>query len=182
MARDGRAAVALTRRGGGGKGSRGGRVAGMVRVGLRLWRQAVVLVACAMAACTPLYVNHGYAPTDPDLAAVVVGQTTRDQLPDLIGRPSSSGVLSNAGWYYVQSRWQTYAYKAPVEVERQVIAISFTDAGVVENVERFGLQDGQVVALSRRVTETNIKGISLVKQLLGNIGRVSATQLTGSGG
>ena len=86
-------------------------------------------------------------------------------------------MLSNAGWYYVQSRWQSYAYKAPVEVDRQVIAISFSDAGVVENVERFGLQDGQVVALSRRVTESNIKGISLVKQLLSNFGRISAAQV-----
>ena len=177
MARDGRAAVALTRRGGGGKGSRGGRVAGMATVGLRLRQLAFVLVAAAFTACTPLYVNHGYAPTELDLAAVVVGQTTREQLPDLIGRPSSSGVLSNAGWYYVQNRWQSYAYKAPVEVDRQVIAISFSDAGVVENVERFGLQDGQVVALSRRVTESNIKGISLVKQLLSNFGRISAAQV-----
>lgn len=178
MARDGRAVVGPQGTGGGGEGSRGDSVTGRTNVGVRLRQLAFVLVAAALAACTPLYVNHGYAPTELDLAAVVVGQTTRDDLPDLIGRPSSSGVLSNSGWYYVQSRWQSYAYKAPVEVDRQVIAISFSDAGVVENVERFGLQDGQVVALSRRVTESNIKGISLVKQLLSNFGRVSAAQLT----
>lgn len=177
MARDGRAVVRHKGSVGGDEGSRGDSVAGRTTVGVQLRRLALLLVAAAVAACTPLYVNHGYAPTELDLAAVMVGQTTRDDLPDLIGRPASSGVLSNSGWYYVQSRWRTSAYKAPVEIDRQVIAISFSDTGVVENVERFALQDGQVVALSRRVTESNIKGISLVKQLLSNVGRISAAQL-----
>ena len=152
-------------------------MAGMFGVSLRPGRVALAVLLLAVAACTQLSVNHGYAPTDLDLAAVVVGQTTRDELPELIGRPSSAGVLSNSGWYYVQSRWQTFAYKAPVEVDRQVIAISFSEAGVVENIERFGLQDGQVIALSRRITESNIKGISLIKQLLSNVGRISADDL-----
>ena len=132
----------------------------------------------ALAACTALYDNHGYAPTDDDLQQVKVGTTTKADLPDLIGRPSSSGVLSESGWYYVQSRWENYAWKAPKEIERQVIAISFAADGVVSNVERFGLQEGRVVPLQRRVTESNIKGISIIKQLLGNIGRVTAEQIT----
>jgi hypothetical protein len=40
----------------------------------------------------------------------------------------------------------------------------------VSNVERFGLADGRVVPLSRRVTETNIQGSGLIRQLLGNLG------------
>jgi hypothetical protein len=47
----------------------------------------------------------------------------------------------------------------------------------VSNVERFGLEDGQVVALSRRVTETNIKGVSFIRQLMGNFGRLTTDQL-----
>ncbi|MCB1399310.1 MAG: outer membrane protein assembly factor BamE, partial [Rhodobacteraceae bacterium] len=60
---------------------------------------------------------------------------------------------------------------------RQVVAVSFTEAGLVSNVERFGLQDGQVVVLSRRVTESNIRSLGLVRQLMGSLGRVSAGQL-----
>jgi hypothetical protein len=57
------------------------------------------------------------------------------------------------------------------------VAVSFTEAGLVSNVERFGLQDGQVVVLSRRVTESNIRSLGLVRQLMGSLGRVSAGQL-----
>jgi len=58
-----------------------------------------------------------------------------------------------------------------------VVAISFNQAGVVENVERFGLEDGRVIVLSRRVTEANVKGISFLRQLFGSLGRLSAGDL-----
>ena len=135
------------------------------------------LLLLAVSACTSLYSIHGYAPLDSDLAQIIPGQTTREQVAELVGRPASSGILASSGWYYVSSRWKDYAYRAPQEIAREVVAISFSEAGVVQNVERYGLQDGQVVALSRRVTESNIKGISFIKQLLSNFGRVSAGQI-----
>jgi len=129
------------------------------------------------AACAPVYRNHGYIPTDEDLAQVRVGNSTREDVAASIGRPSSAGVLEGSGWYYVGSRWKHLGARAPEEIDRQVVAISFDGKGVVRNVERFGLEQGRVVTLSRRVTETNIRGIGLVRQLLGSIGRVSADQL-----
>lgn len=133
--------------------------------------------ALLVAGCTTLYRNHGYVPTEEDLAKVSVGKSTRDQVAEAVGKPTSMGVLEGGDWYYVGSRWRYYGALAPKEVDRQVVAISFDKQGVVENVERFGLERGEVVVLSRRVTKTNIKGIGLVTQLLGSVGRVNAGQL-----
>lgn len=144
---------------------------------MRQAARAMVLAAgFALAACQPLYQNHGFVPTDEDLAKVQVGKTTRDQLDDTIGRPSSSGVLAGSGWYYVQSRWRTIGAFAPKEIDRQVVAVSFDPKGVVTNVQRFGLDHGNVVTLSSRVTESNIKGVGVVRQLLGSFGRMNAGQ------
>jgi outer membrane protein assembly factor BamE (lipoprotein component of BamABCDE complex) len=60
-----------------------------------------------------------------------------------------------------------------------VLAVTFNEAGTVENIARYGLEDGKVVQISRRVTETNIKGISLIGQLLGNFGRIRAEDIAG---
>ena len=135
------------------------------------------LLAVVVAACQPLYRDHGYAPTDAELAVIVVGKDTRETVTTAVGRPSASGVLNDGEWYYVQSRYRQRGVRAPQEVERQVVVISFSEGGTVSNIERFGLEDGQVVALSRRVTETNIKGVSFIGQLLGNFGRLTADQL-----
>jgi hypothetical protein len=44
-------------------------------------------------------------------------------------------------------------------------------------VERFGLERGNVVAFSRRVTESNVQGISFLRQLFGSLGRFNAADL-----
>lgn len=131
----------------------------------------------AVAACSNIDRKHGYVPPDEDLQQIVVGVDTVETVGDLIGRPSTSGILSDSGWYYVESQFRVYGIRESTEIDRQVVAISFDDKGVVENVERFGLEDGKVIAISRRVTDSNIKGITFIRQLFGSVGNFAAEQL-----
>lgn len=140
-------------------------------------RQFLILAVLAIAACAPVYRNHGYVPPELDLAQVVVGQTTMDELPALIGRPTAQGLLTGSGWYYVGSRWKHYGPYEPEEVTRQVVAVTFTPAGVVSNVERFGQERGRIVLLSRRVTDSGITEISMIRQLLNSLGNLTAGDL-----
>lgn len=136
------------------------------------------LCLLTMTACAPVFRNHGYAPTDIELEQVQVGADTRETVAELVGRPSAAGLLNDTGWYYVQSRWRHFGAREPREIDRQVVAITFTEAGVVENVERFGLEQGRVVPLSRRVTDSNIKGVSFIRQLFSSLGQLRAENLT----
>jgi outer membrane protein assembly factor BamE (lipoprotein component of BamABCDE complex) len=70
-------------------------------------------------------------------------------------------------------------FMAPRETEREVVAVSFDSNGVVQNVERFGLERGNVVTLDRRVTSSPISDKSFIRQLLGNIGRFNPAALAG---
>ena len=145
----------------------------------RLGRIALIAVL-GLGACTPQYRNHGYMPTDTDLATIAVGVDTRASVIAAIGAPTAGGVLDPSGYYYVESRFRHLGPLAPQEIERQVLAISFDAAGVMTNVERFGLQDGRVVTLSRRVTDDNVRDTTFIRQLLGNIGNFDPTALIGS--
>lgn len=145
--------------------------------GLRLGLLGAVMVV--LAACSTLYRNHGYVPTDDDLATLEVGVDTRETVTEKVGRPTASGLLNDQGWYYVQSRWSYRGAFEPKEVDRQVVAITFAESGSVANIERFGLERGKVVPLSRRVTETNVKGLGLIRQLLGSFGRIAPGVVTG---
>ncbi len=141
--------------------------AGMMR---RLVAMLGVFGLVAIAACTPVFTNSGYVPTDAELAAITPGTDTRDTVAAAVGRPSTSGVLNDQGWYFVQSRWKEYGPRARQEVNREVVAVSFDEAGVVTNIERFGLDQGRVVVLSRRVTSNSVQSSGFLRQLLGNIG------------
>lgn len=134
----------------------------------------LVLVLAVATACSPIYRNHGYVPAEDELALLSVGEDTRDSVEVAVGRPSAAGLLNDEGWYYVQSRYRQVGPRAAQEIERQLVAISFDEGGTVTNIERFGLEDGRVVTLSRRVTDTNIKGANLIRQILSNFGRFRA--------
>lgn len=153
-----------------------------VSVGARGMRAVVAALAVVLVVgCTPVFRNHGYAPTDADLALLEVGRDTRETVMAAVGPPSATGLLTADAWYYVQSRFRHFGPREPEEIDRQVVAISFAEDGRIANIERFGLEQGRVVSLSRRVTESNIRGVTLIRQLLGNIGRVDAGQLIGNG-
>ena len=134
----------------------------------------IVIVAVAivsLSACVARYRNHGYVPSQEELAEIVVGIDTRDSVIEAVGPPSSLGVLNESGFYYVSSRVRFYGPTAPKTVDRQLVAISFSNSGVVQNIERFGLEDGNVIAFERRVTDSSVQNQTFLRQLLGNLGR-----------
>jgi len=143
------------------------------RIGLGLCVAALSL----LMACSNITRSHGYVPSNSDLDAIIVGVDTKETVADAVGRPTTAGILANGGWYYVASEFSAYGIQERREISREVVAISFDEQGVVENIERFGLEDGKVVAISRRVTDSNIKGVSFLRQLFGSIGNFAADQL-----
>jgi outer membrane protein assembly factor BamE (lipoprotein component of BamABCDE complex) len=138
-----------------------------------------LVAAVGLAACSPIYRNHGYVPAEDELALVEVGVDSRETVAEKIGRPSASGLLNDDGWFYVQSRYKQVGPREPVEIDRQVLVLNFNEAGIVQNIGRFGLEDGRVVEISRRVTETNIKGVGFIRQLLSSFGRLRAEDIAG---
>ena len=128
----------------------------------------------ATTACVTLDDKHGYVPEDSALGDVVVGRDTRDTVALIIGRPGTTGLVDESGWFYVRSDYERFLWREPVETNREVVSVSFTEAGVVSNIERFGLEDGQVVVLNRRVTDSNIQGVSFLRQLFANFGNFNA--------
>lgn len=133
-------------------------------------KAGLVVLICAIAACTSIYRKHGYIPPQEALDSVIVGVDTVETVEASVGRPSGQGLLKDGDWFFVESRWKHRGYHKPEEIDRQVVAIRFDDRGVVSNVERFGLENGRVVALSRRVTDSNIQGVGFLSQMLGSFG------------
>ncbi len=131
----------------------------------------ILPVALAFApSCSSLEDSHGYVPEARLVADVQVGVDTKETAARILGRPGVEGIVDEGGWYYVRSDYERRLWRAPAEMNREVLAVSFADDGVVSNVERFGLEDGRVVALERRVTDSNTQGISFLRQLFSNFG------------
>lgn len=138
-------------------------------------------ILAGSVACTPIVRNHGYIPLQEDLSQIQIGVDTRETIVASVGPPTAGGVLDGSGFYYVSSKFRHFGAFEPEETDRQVLAITFNEAGVVSNIERFGLEDGRVVVLSRRVTDNGVRDSTFIRQLLGSIGRFNAGDFLGEG-
>lgn len=138
---------------------------------------AMLCMIGVVSACAASYRNHGYMPNQEDLANLVVGVDTRATVDDVIGAPSASGLLSEGDYYYVRSRVKEFGLYRPEVVERNVLAISFNEDDTIANIETFSLADGNIVPLTRRVTDSSVIGKGFLRQLLGNIGNIDPSQI-----
>lgn len=137
------------------------------RVGMgRTTLLAVTLVV--LGGCATMVDNYGYVPTTLQLEDISVGQDTQQTVAEKVGAPPLDDFRRDNVWYYVASRYETFGPYAPKETERQVVVIRFSDGGSVSNVERYGLEGGQVVTLSRRITEQAVPDIGFLRGLFQN--------------
>jgi outer membrane protein assembly factor BamE (lipoprotein component of BamABCDE complex) len=143
-------------------------------------RAAVLVLAAVLGAaapgCSPVIENHGYAPDEALLTDIAVGQDTRGSVQRKIGRPSSTGVFSDTGWYYVSTTIKRHMYHAPKVIDRRVVAIEFDQNDIVTAMNEYGLEDGRVIDLQTRTTPTHGRKLTILQQLLGNIGRFSGDE------
>jgi len=136
-----------------------------------------LILCCALAsACTPTVEVHGYVPKQADIARIKPGDDSAT-VEKVLGRPSSSGVLRDSAWYYVQSVVENYTYHAPKVIDRTVLAVNFTKSGTVQDIKRYGLEDGKVINLESRTTNTGGRELGVLEQLFGNILNLDAEQL-----
>ncbi len=149
----------------------------MFGVHFRMGKALALLCFFTTASCSATYQNHGYVPSENDLAELVVGVDSRATVDDVIGPPSASGVLNGGDYYYIRSRVRTFGMFRPEVIERNVLAISFDESETIANIESFSLADGNIVPLSRRVTDSPVISNGFLRQLLGNIGNIDPSNL-----
>lgn len=133
----------------------------------------------ALPACDPITAQRGNLPSEERLAQIQVGVSTKDNVTRLLGTPSSTGTFDPNAWYYISHKTEQYAWFDPATVEQDVYIVTFNDKGVVKEVRKRGLDDGQQVTPVARATPSPGRELSFFEQLIGNLGRFNPTGVQG---
>ncbi|GAD54891.1 MAG: outer membrane protein assembly factor BamE (lipoprotein component of BamABCDE complex) [Limimaricola cinnabarinus] len=149
---------------------------GRDRIGRGIRRGAALAGLAGLVACSPTERYHGYVPGEAVLDTISLGEN-REAVIQKAGQPTTLGAIGENDLYYVRSVFRHYGFFAPEEVSREVVAISFSPAGAVSNLERFDLSDGRIVPLTRRVTEDSVENGAFLRQLAGAAGNFDPSAL-----
>jgi outer membrane protein assembly factor BamE (lipoprotein component of BamABCDE complex) len=129
------------------------------------------LVALSLAACAPAVNTRGNLVEDQRLSRLAVGQTTAQEVANLLGTPTTVATFDERTWYYIGQRTEQRAFFDPNIVERRILKIRFDRAGVIESVEEYGPDDALEVELVERETPSLGRRMSFLEQMIGNLGR-----------
>ncbi len=135
-----------------------------------------LLTAVALTACAATRQMHGYMPSAADVARLQPGVDTRATVEETLGLPTSTGLLRDSAWFYVQSIFENYTYHPPRVVDRRVLVVSFDPNGTVTGIESYGIERGRIVELTARTTDTGGRQLGVLEQLFGNILNIDASQ------
>jgi outer membrane protein assembly factor BamE (lipoprotein component of BamABCDE complex) len=136
-----------------------------------------ILLAAALAfglpACSPDVEMRGNLPYPDLLTQIQVGKTTREDVQALLGTPSTVSMFGDETWHYVSQRTESVAFFDPEIKDRKIVTVIFDRSGTVRALDSKGLADGKTVHTVDRETPTAGKEMTLLQQLMGNVGRFS---------
>ena len=136
---------------------------------------AVVSVGLAvggMGACSPITTYSGFQAIDNNPKDVTVGTDTKSAVRAKLGSPSAVSTFDPNVWFYMNQVKQRVAFQKPRVTQRNVTAIVFNkDSELVETVNVYTLKDGKVIAYNTHETPTRGREMTILEQLLGNVGR-----------
>jgi len=124
-----------------------------------------------LGACSPIIQQEGNVPDPDQVVQINPGVDDKNRVTQLLGSPSTISAFQDHTWYYISRRTEQTAFLDPDVVEQEVLAISFNDQNIVEDMKIYGLQNGRMVAMNDKVTPTFGNNLTLMQQLLGNLGR-----------
>lgn len=139
----------------------------------RLFGAGLALGAiAALAGCVqPRIDQRGNRPDEDQVVQISPGVDDKYRVAELIGTPSAISTFNDRTWYYISKRTETTAFFEPEVVDQQVLAISFTEDDIVDSMRVYGQEDGRTIAYVDRTTPTEGNELTIMQQLLGNLGR-----------
>ncbi len=140
----------------------------------RVLLTGTALLVAGLSACAPIRDVRGYIPDDEKVSAVKIGADTRDTVQAKLGTPSSTATFGDPTWYYISTEQERYAFFHPDITKREILAVEFSEEGKVTDVRKYGIEDGQVIAMVDRETPSRGKEMTLLQQLFGNMGGLPA--------
>lgn len=134
-----------------------------------------------LAACTPTQATHGNIVEDYRIAEIVPGVSTRTNVLKSLGSPTTTAPFDDTVWYYLGQKTEKTGIFDPEVVDEKIVVVSFNEEGVVETISPIDANRIDVPRV-RRKTPTGGNEVTLLEQMLGNVGRFNKRDAGPGGG
>lgn len=133
-----------------------------------------------LGACSPTQAARGNMVEDYRMAEVTPGVSTRQNVLKSLGSPTTTSPFDDTVWYYIGQKTEKKAFFDPKVVDEKVVVVAFDADGIVKTIQEIDAERVDVPRV-RRKTHTGGNEVTIMEQLLGNMGKFNAPKDTKPG-
>ncbi|WP_272915888.1 outer membrane protein assembly factor BamE [Aristophania vespae] len=147
-------------------------------------RSALLLTAMLLtsgcAVFEPPPIPRGSLVEKYEYKKLIPGTTTRDDVENLIGSPTVRGTFNDNAWYYVSLTKNLVPLGFPATDKQSVLVLNFDQSGILRDMHVLKRKDSIQVAMVSDETPTPGTEVSVIQELLGNVGKYNPMNAMGS--
>lgn len=141
---------------------------------LRYAAATLALSLPLLAGCSvfgPIPQNRGTLVEKSDFKLLVPGTSTKDDVRQLIGSPTTTSTFDDNKWIYISLVTHQQPLSYPKIRKQDVTVLAFDHGGVLRNVSQYDSGDRYNVGMALGATPAPGTKVNIFQQLLGNVGR-----------
>ncbi len=139
----------------------------------------IVITLISVSGCFTERQYSGHVIESKNVDLIKTGKTSKADVYDLLGSPSSKGNFERDIWYYIGDYRSQTAFLEPKVKNRQVVAIHFDQNEKVSKLERKTLTDGQKIRVVNNRTPSYGTQKGVLEELFGHVGLTPLPQQAG---
>ena len=104
--------------------------------------------------------NHGFKSLETKFEKIVINQTNKNDIIDLIGSPSTKSDFNKNKWFYIESRKtnQSLFKLGQKKIEKNnILMVEFNNRGILKNKKIFDLDDMNEIKYVKSLTHKEFK-------------------------
>ena len=139
---------------------------------------AALILAAFVSGCTPTHNVRGNLVEDYQLKEVVPGKDSRTDILRKLGSPTTKAPFDDNTWYYMGQDMEKRGIFDPEVKKERIIVVTFNDDGIVQDIR--DTHNKRVdLPYVRDKTPTSGKDITVLQQLVGNLGKFNKDESGG---
>ncbi len=133
----------------------------------------IASVTTSILGCSPTINNHGFDKEDIDFSKLTPGVSTRDDVHNFLGNPTSMSNFHPETWYYISTKTSTTAFLPVKTLDQSVMEITFNPSGIVTNIKAISGEEAREIKPVNRKTPTAGHDTNVLREVFSNFGRMA---------
>lgn len=146
----------------------------------RFFALGVALSLTGCAAFSPPPIPRGALLDKEDYSQLIPGTSTRSDVVNILGTPTTHATFNDNMWIYIAMTKDLVPLNFPAVDTQHVLVLNFDSHGTLQSMRHLGKHDAIPVSMVDDTTKTPGTHISVIQELLGNVGRYNPLSSMGS--